>query len=309
MSTQRVVPNSFIVGAPKCGTTSLAHFLRQHPQVFFPVFKEPHYFTSDDMPDFSPGMSFEAYMTLFAEAESTHKVVAEGSVWYLRSKTAIDRIYKYNSESKIIVMLRRPDEMLYSMHNTNVRVYAESIPDFSDAWRASLEGQRRDYNEKYCRDPSILDYANIARFGSQVEWLLSVFPRNQVMIIFFEDFKKDTIGVFKQVERHLGLNHSDKICFKPLNQSARNRFHSIGRFVNKPPVKLVSVVVKARNVLGVGKLGFVDWLRMKNSIVEDRPPLSPVLSKSIISHYKSEIIKLSEITDKDLSDWLVVKPH
>src|SRR5210317_560697 len=107
-------PNFFILGAPKCGTTSLAYWLSQHPNVYVSPDKEPlHY--STDFPASTPH-SERSYLDLFAEATEQHIAIGEASVWYLRSKDAVANIENEIPEAKYIVMLRNPVEMAPSLH-------------------------------------------------------------------------------------------------------------------------------------------------------------------------------------------------
>src|SRR6476620_1237476 len=107
-------PNLFILGAPKCGTTSMAYYLSQHPEIFVSPYKEPHYFNLDSEYRFT--FSEKQYLENFKNATSFHKYLVDASVWYLYSKVAVDEILKYNPESKFIVMLRNPVDMFYSLH-------------------------------------------------------------------------------------------------------------------------------------------------------------------------------------------------
>lgn len=96
-------PNFFIIGAPKCGTTSLAHWLAQHPEVFMSPVKEPHYFSTD-----FPLTSWrdpDDYHSLFEGADTHHKAVGEASVWYLRSREAVPQIEAHYPGARYIVML------------------------------------------------------------------------------------------------------------------------------------------------------------------------------------------------------------
>lgn len=305
MTIRRNKPNTFIVGAPKCGTTALANYLNQHKNVFFSALKEPHYFSNSDMPGYSYGMSIDEYLDLFDSAKRDHSVIAEGSVWYLKGPTALSQIYNFDPAAKIIVMLRRPDEMLYSMHNTNLGVYAEDIKSFELAWFTSLKGERQwDKKNKFCRDPSTLDYASIAKFGTQIERLLEIFPKNQVKIIFFEDFKTRTESVFRSVENFLTLKNDNNIHFQVINESSINKWDWIGKFVHRPPQWLVKPVVLARSKIGLGELGIINRLNKVNTIPNKLPALPEHVTDSIITHHHTEIEKLSSITNRDLSSWL-----
>src|SRR5436190_21521408 len=107
-------PNFFIVGAPKCGTTAMYEFLKQHPQIFM-TRKEVDFFGSDlYMKERIRDES--AYLQLFAAATDEFRV-GEGSVWYLYSKRAAAEIKRFVSDARIIIQLRDPTDMIYSLHS------------------------------------------------------------------------------------------------------------------------------------------------------------------------------------------------
>ena len=125
-------PDFFIVGAPKCGTTALAEYLRQHPDVFFSDPKEPCYFCND-FPRKRYVESESDYTALFRKAKSG-SILGEGSVWYLYSECAIENIYQFNPNAKIIAMIRNPVDLVYSLHSQLVYSGEETISDFEEAW-------------------------------------------------------------------------------------------------------------------------------------------------------------------------------
>ena len=122
------LPNFFIVGAPRAGTTALYHYLSQHPDVFLPRVKEPHYFGSD-LEFAVPRMTFDEYRNLY-QGVTNEKVVGDGSVMYLMSQTAAKEIKKICPEAKIIIMLRHPVDLLVSLHQKMLLTGNETIDDF-----------------------------------------------------------------------------------------------------------------------------------------------------------------------------------
>ena len=99
-------PDFFIIGAPKCGTTALAHYLSEHPQVCFSYPKEPYYW-ADDFPGIQRRFgirSLEKYLQLFEPSSSIKTAFGEGSTIYLASSTAVDRILQFKPDAKFIVM-------------------------------------------------------------------------------------------------------------------------------------------------------------------------------------------------------------
>ena len=129
-------PNFFIIGAPKCGTTALSEYLKDHPQIYFSDPKEPHYFTFD-FEQYRLTKTLEEYLELFAAATPQHQAVGEGSVFYLYSSVALEKIREFDPQAKIIVMLRNPIDMIYSFHSQLLFSADESETSFEQAWRTT----------------------------------------------------------------------------------------------------------------------------------------------------------------------------
>jgi hypothetical protein len=127
-------PNFFIVGAPKCGTTALYEYLRLHPNIFMPQYKEPHSFATD-LGAYPLIKSPDAYAELFRDACGRHLRVGEASVYYLRSSTAIANIHDFDPEAKIIALFRNPVDLVHALHAQLLYVGEEVVPDFEAAWR------------------------------------------------------------------------------------------------------------------------------------------------------------------------------
>jgi len=131
-------PNLFIVGALKCGTTSLWHWLLNHPKIYMARLKEPDYFYRNGKIS-----SLKEYEELFNGASEGHKLVGEASGRYLYSRTAIPNLLSYVDETpKFIVMLRNPIEMAVSLHAQRVNSLNENETKFEDAWRLQNEDGR-----------------------------------------------------------------------------------------------------------------------------------------------------------------------
>ena len=94
------LPNFFIVGAPKCGTTALHAYLSQHPDVFMSDPKEPHYFGSDLDFRYRRRPSDAQYRSYFAGAGDRRRI-GEASVWYLYSECAADEIGRASCRERV----------------------------------------------------------------------------------------------------------------------------------------------------------------------------------------------------------------
>ena len=159
-------PSFFIIGAPKCGTSALAKYLSNHRSIFFSNLKEPNYFATDFNPKMRPIKNINDYLSLFDRARS-NQLCGEGSIWYLYSKDAIENIYKFNPNAKIIIMVRNPAEMIYSLHNQKINSKDEDILDFQKAWKLSWERERGNFIPKKCKEKTTLYYHKIANYVEQ----------------------------------------------------------------------------------------------------------------------------------------------
>src|SRR5262249_20365906 len=133
-------PNFFIVGAPKCGTTSMANYLSWHPRIFVSAVKEPHYFARhtwrnpNDRLIPSYRNSLEHYLKLFQDVPEDSLAVGEASVRYLMNRKSLEEIAEFAPDARIIAMLRNPVDLAYSLHSELLKHYMEDVEDFEKAW-------------------------------------------------------------------------------------------------------------------------------------------------------------------------------
>ena len=298
-------PNTFIVGAPKCGTTALCHYLGLHPNVFMCDPKEPHFFAHKDMPGRKHYYkNLDEYLKLFRGVNPTETVVVEGSVWYLYADNALENIYRFAPDARIIVMLRRPDEMVYSYHKQALVSFNEDVSDFEKAWHISTQPDRPRTVPNMCDEPKVLQYGEIAKYGKQLTQLFSIFPRGQILILLFEDLTSNTHGVYTNVLKFLDIPLIYPASFEKVNENKviHNKF--LGKLLTYPPATLVNISSKFKAALGIEKFNLRNRLLNAISSKQHRLPLSEVTRKSILAHYQSDIMKTQELLGRDLSHWL-----
>jgi hypothetical protein len=110
-------PNLFIVGAPKCGTSSLHAYLDEHPDIFMSWYKEPHFFaTALDIPLYAKYRDRQTYLSLF-ESATTQTWRGESSTWYLYDEEAPHNIRQFASDARVIILLRNPFEMVHGLYH------------------------------------------------------------------------------------------------------------------------------------------------------------------------------------------------
>jgi hypothetical protein len=298
-----VSPNFFIVGAPKCGTTALYRYLRPHPGVFMPKIKEPHFFARD-LDSYPRIKSLEDYRGLFMSARPEHLAVGEASVYYLRSTVALANIRAFNPEARIIAMFRNPVEMVYSLHSQLLFMREENEPEFERAWR--LQERRRQGLDlpPRVRSPQLVQYAEIGRFGTQVQRVLASFPADQVKLILYDEFAASPRVVYDDVLAFLDLPHDGRSEFPRINENKRARLSWLSELYRKPPVTLHRAFRGLKRALGSETVTAV-----RNRIVDlntaraGRDPLSPELRAELVDTFREEVALLGRIMGRDLSHW------
>ena len=298
-------PNFFIVGAPKCGTTALSEYLRTHPQVFFSSPKEPNYFAIDFSPQFRRYHTEEEYLSqCFRGANETHRAVGEGSAAYLISQVALENIRKFDSNARIIVMLRNPVDMLYSYHSELVWACREDVIDFEQAWHMQESRRIGKSIPDGCPDPKLLQYAHVCSLGSHMERVYASFPRQHVLPILFDDFITNTAGIYKIVLKFLKLSDDCRVDFPQLNANKVHRFYSFMNFYESVSKRLDWPKNKVKSIFGVNKLGVRDLLFTLNRKTIERKPLSGEMRAKFIRVFCDEIGKLEKILKRDLKSWI-----
>jgi len=299
-----IIPNLFIVGAPKSGTTSLYQYLKSHPNIFMCTPKEPHYF-SDDINNISIVKTLSEYQSLFYKREKRHKFVGEASVWYLYSDTAIKNIYKYNKKAKIIVMLRNPLDLYQSLHQHFIYNGYEDRKDMKDAWGFQLNRQQNIDIPKHCPDKKLLQYNDILKLGHQVERIYSIFPKKQIKIILFDDFTKHTIDTYKSTLSFLDLEYDYRKYFPNINKSREVRYKGLNQFFLNPPVYIKKIWNFFKKIFGNSIIELANKIILMNcKDISNNMNTNLEFKLELKELFRSEINKLSNIIDRDLNLWL-----
>jgi hypothetical protein len=297
-------PGFFIVGAPKCGTTALYEYLRTHPNIFMPAIKEPHYFARD-LGTYPRVQTLDEYTELFADRTPGHLIAGEASVYYLRSSVAIANIHEFNPDARIIAMFRNPVDMVHSLHSQLLYVSEETVSDFETAWR--LQGRRRQGLDlpPASRGSFLVQYAEVGRFGTQTERLLSIFPRAQVKLILYDDFAASPRGVYDDVIQFLGIPHDHRSDFPQVNENKRARVPWLRDFYRKPPPALRSAIRGLKRAVGAEGISAAKKVMVDlNTVRTRRQPLTPEFRAELVGAFHEEVSLLSRLLNRDLSHWV-----
>ena len=292
-------PDFFIVGAPKCGTTAMYDYLKQHPEVFMPEAKEPHFFGSDL---FSPLYirDEKEYLSLFSRARN-EKRVGEASTWYLYSKRAAMEIKQFNSSASIIIMLRNPVDMIYSMHSQLLYYGHEDIVDFE----AALEAEDDRKQGLRLPDSSFLVeslyYREAIKYTEQVQRYLDVFGWDKVLIIIFDDFKNDTTQVYQEACEFLGVDPQFEPEIRPINPNKIARNKTFRNFLTNPS-PVTRVLARILMPLAMRRT-FAGTLMRLNTEYKPRPAMPLQLRHRLQAEFAPEVEQLSKLLGRDLTHW------
>jgi hypothetical protein len=296
-------PNFFIVGAPRSGTTAMSTFLRDHPNIYIPKRKEPYYF-ADDLPGLKRLDSLARYMRLFKSTKQCHKVICDASVLYLYSSVAVENIHRFNPSAKILIMLRNPIDMVYSFHSHLLAIFTEEKQDFEKAWRLQPARQQGKSLPKHCRKPALLLYSEIGKLGAQVQRVLDIFPRDQVRVIFFDDFLRSPQLVYEEVLAFLDVPSDGRINFPVINYNIGSyRMNWLTKLVFKPPSSVSRIEELIKRILGIEQIGLVAVIGRCFANRERRQPLSVKFRRELAEEFREDIQKLSGILKRDLNYW------
>lgn len=287
------MPNFFIIGAPKCGTTSLTEWLREHPAVFMPILKEPQFYNLDHDYVF-PRLTANEYRGLFRNATDRQLAIGESSTWYLHSEVAVPAILRDNPEAKFIVCLRNPVEMVQSLHQHLVTDLEEPLGDFATAWRARFARART----KLPRTHPFLDYGEVCKLGRVVGRLLELVPRERVLIVLMDDLRRAPRAEYERILAFLGVPDDGRMEFPSANPARANRSPAFTRLLRGIGT------LKARARLPAFGLGLLDWVRALNTVPASRQRLSPALERELQDHFREDVELLSRIIGRDLRYWL-----
>jgi hypothetical protein len=291
-------PDFFIVGAPKSGTTSMYEYLKAHPQVFMPDRKEPHFFCPDL---YSPRYvaTEEEYLALFRPGAGRSRI-GEASVYYLYSEVAAQRIRQFRPDARILIMLRNPVEMIHSLHSQRLYSGHEDIEDFEAALAA--EDDRR-LGHRIPKNPHpipCLFYRDVGRYAAQVERYFTVYGRDRVKTIIFDDFVADPPRAYREVCRFLEVDDTFRPPFPVFKQNRRIRLKTL-----RDLLKFSNAVRRAGRFLPTSVRRSVGrFLVELNSVDTPRQPMSPALRHRLCGEFAADVTQLGALLGQDLTGWV-----
>jgi len=299
------LPNFFIVGAQKAGTSSLYQYLKQHPDVFMSPVKEPEFFALEGRsvqhqgpPGCEPNENerpytdLQAYRELFVDHDG-ETAIGEASTLYLYSPQAPRRIARHVPEARLIVLLRHLVERTYSAFLMAKRSGDEPL-SFEEAIRAEPERIRDDWGYLW-------RYKDFGFYHRQLQRYVDTFGRDQIKVYLLEDMKRDPEGVMKDLFGFLGVDDT----FAPdlsmqHNTGGLPRSTFVQDFMGAESSVLKSAV-KRFLPAGVRE-------RIRHQIRDanhHKPSMPPGVRAMLEEEYREDMLRLQDLIGRDLSSWLM----
>ena len=295
------IPEFFIIGAPKCGTTGVYSYLRSRPDIFMPQLKEPHYF-SFDLPGRRDVVDERYYLELFASAPKAAKL-GEASASYLFSQVAISEIMKINPEARMIAMLRNPIDTAYSFHSERLFNLSENIEDFKVAWNLQDSRLQTDKISKFCREPKLLQYRKVCSFSKQIERFFDIVPEKQRLVCIFEDFKKKPREIYLSILSFLDIPDDGRRHFPAVNTSKALRSRRLAewdRSLRSSPGSWYRIADGMGAAIGLRPSKIIRRLNAKR---QARSQLEPCFRRQLADEFATDVRKLERLLKRRLDCW------
>jgi len=292
-----------IIGAAKSGTSSLADYLGQHPDVFVSRIKEPNYFALAGMrlPTAGPGpdrvrykllyqysvTDWAQYQAMFAAARD-ERAIGEGSVRYLYYKDAPARIRQALPDVRLVAILRDPVQRLFSHYCMNRQFQLEPL-----GLEAALEHEQERIAADWGWD---WHYASVGMYSEQLARYYALFPREQIKVFLYDEFVQDPHRVYREICEHIGVNPD----FRPSMESRRMvpyhaRWLALDRWLTWP-----SLTRRALEKTLPRRLTEQAFGTLKRLNAAPVPRLDPELRRRLAGRFKADGRALSELLGRPI---------
>jgi hypothetical protein len=292
------------VGAPKSGTTALASYLDQHPEVFVAA-KELSYFGSDLVFRTANGgrwhIGYETYLKWFAD-HGAERYRADRSVFSLYSQRAAAEIHAYDPDSRIVALLRNPVDQMHSQHSEMLFQGEEDIASFADALAAEDDRARGERVPPGCQKAFGLLYRRIARYHDQLARYLERFGPDQVCVVLYDDLVADAPAAYRGVLEFLGVDPGHRPDFGVVNANKVVRSPRLRDLLRHAPPglrRLGRAVVPDEHA----RAALRRRLQGMNTRPAPRPPMDPALRMRLVEEFAPEVRRLEELLGRDLRPW------
>jgi hypothetical protein len=310
-TSEKRVPDFFIVGHPKSGTTALHSMLSGHPQIYIPH-KELWFFATQPNSPTPPRptgtgrtpRTLEEYLSLFAAALPEQRI-GDYSTAYLVSRFAASRIADLQPDARIIAILREPASFLRSLHLQLLQNHVETEKDLRRA--IALEKDRREGRNlpRKAYWPEATQYSEHLRYAEQLRRYHAVFPPEQVLVLIYDEYRTDNEATLRKVQRFLGVDEAHPLATTEANPTVRirsQRLHELVHAVSAAEGPVLRGAKAAVTAFAPRQLSRGSAVAFRNRILYGSPP--PPDESLVIElrrRFKGEVEAVSEYIGRDLT--------
>lgn len=297
------VPNLFIVGASKSGSTALWYLLKQHSNIFLPkeeLKKEPCFFSpSGNLGNYD----LKRYLDLYKNAKPEQTYLGDASTAYLTDPESAKLIHACSPDAKIIIILRNPVQRAYSLYNWMCQEGYEWAPTFEKGLQ--LENWRKKKSFPSLMHPNYRAnylYFESGCYGKQVKRYIDLFGEN-VLILKFRDLKQQPEDTLGKIYNFLGVK-GEELQNEILNPSYRVRSPKLQYILRYATTTKLAIEKRLGKNTLKGSKNKRDKL-LKLGIKKEKPEkINPTTYQNLVNAYKKDITYLQNITGIDFSFWL-----
>lgn len=309
------LPNFFIVGAAKAGTTSIYNYLDQHSDVYMSPIKEPHYFSKDiqhkdfnksylkntffSLDDYLSKHELEKKHIAFIDNESQYlqlyrdvkheKKIGEISNGYLYSKVAAEEIYKFNPKAKIVIVLRDPIDRAFSHWMMDLQGEDVCRKSFIDAITKDQTKEDKGWGKSHL-------YVELGLYHDQVKRFQDIFPEEQILIMLYDDLKNNQVNFFNEMFCFLNIESIS------INQ---NKHYNVSLIPKYPLVNSIIRSLRLNQYIGIILPKTIKQKIKKLLLNNNDLPILTIYEKAqVMSYFTEEINKLEKLINRNLSMWL-----
>ena len=295
-------PNLFIIGAQKAGTSALAGWLSQHPEVCMAFPKEPGFLAFGEKGYWFPDgygrtapandyvvRSHQAYLDLFADATDKQHIRGDASTWYLPTPGMAEKLHAYSPDAHIIVIFRNPVERAYSAWCHARAADIEPCETLAEALK--MESARGEVE-------FLLRYHRMGMYAQALQSYQAKFTSDRIHVFFYEDMREDPLSFWQSVCASLNIDAQNEPPFDHhYNRSGRPRSQLLQGLMRSHRLKtFVRSILPYRLALKIK--GHIDKANLTQF-----PPLDEKTRQYLLDFYRADIGALELQTGRDLEAW------
>lgn len=297
---QPALPNFFILGAAKAGTTTVFALLNQLPEIYFPFAKETLFFSKDA--EYNKGIPW--YLQTYYPDAASFPLCGDATPHYLywAEKVAPRLAEHFPTAPKFILLLRDPVERTYSWYWNMIREGRETLP-FEQALKAEEERLHTHHTELFRQGSMIYGYVNGSHYAAQIRHYLTYFPRERFHFILNEDLRTNPETTMQDLLTFLGLPANQRqFSATTHNPASLPRSMSLQRWLHKQS----SLRDRLKSVIPIQtRYAIKEKLIRLNLRATRYPPINPKTEARLRQQFDAELVQLQEIIERDLSAWRV----